>query len=82
MTITSLIEEITNLIALTIPIALALALFAFFWQVYQSFGKLDSVDSRAEARNALVWSIIALFVVVSLGGIIAVFTTTFPDLQG
>ncbi len=81
MTLTTLIQFITTLIAATIPIALGLALLAFFWGIFQAFGKTDSVDKRSEARQALVWSAIALFVVVSLAGIIAVFQATFPDLQ-
>lgn len=82
MTLTTIIQQITTLIAYTIPIAVMLALLAFFWGVFQAFGKVDSVEKRKEARSALIWSGIALFVVVSLAGIVAVFQATFPDLQG
>lgn len=81
MTLTSLIQYVTELIAYSIPLALGLALLAFFWNLFQTFGKVDSVEGRKEGMQALVWSAIALFVVVSLAGIIAIFQATFPDLQ-
>ena len=81
MTLTSLIQFVTSLIGLTIPIAAALALFAFLWGILRGFGKMESVDKRTEARQMILWALVALFVVVTLGGIIAVFTSTFPDLR-
>jgi hypothetical protein len=82
MTLTSIIQLITTIIGATIPVALGIALLAFFWGIFQAFGKMDSVDKRAEARQAIFWSAIALFVIVTLGGIIALFTSTFPGLGG
>ncbi len=81
MSLTSLIQLVTNLIGVTIPIALGIALIAFFWGIFQAYGKIDNVEKRVEARQTIIWSLIALLVVVSLGGIIAVFTSTFPDLK-
>jgi heme A synthase len=81
MTLTSLIQFITGLINDSISILLALALFAFFWNIFQTFGNIDNVEKRKDGRDALMWSAIALFVIVSLSGIIAIFQATFPDLQ-
>lgn len=81
-TLTDLINLVTTIIGVTIPIAVAIALFAFFWGVFRGFGKMDSVDKRVEARQMLVWSLIGLFVVITLGGIVALFGTFLPDLQG
>ena len=80
-TLTQIIGLITCYAGMVIPLALAVALFAFFWGVFKAFGKTDSAESRSEAQQALVWSAIGLFVVVSLAGIIAIFQATFPDLQ-
>lgn len=77
----TIIELITCYIGLTIPIAFGIALLAFFWSIFQLFGKIDSVDKRAEGRTMLIWSLIALFVIASLGGIVAIFQSTFPDLR-
>lgn len=82
MTLTSLIQFITNeLIGASIRVFLALALFAFFWNIFQTFGNIDNAEKRKDGRDALMWSAIALFVIVSLAGIIAIFQATFPDLQ-
>ena len=80
MTITSLIQQLTGLVNVTIGIATMIALFFVFWGIFQAFGNAENVDKRADARKTLVWSLIALFVIVSLGGIIAVFTSSFPLL--
>lgn len=80
-TLTQIIGLITCLVGLVIPLALALALLGFMWGVFKAFGKTDSTDGRAEARQAILWSAIALLVVATLGGIIAVFQETFPDLE-
>lgn len=80
-TLKTIIDCVTDLVALVIPIAVAIALFAFFWGIFQAFGKLDNVEKRNEIRQTIVWSLVALFVIVTLGGIIAVFTATFPDLR-
>ena len=81
MTLTSIINSLTALIGATIPIAAALALFFFFWGIFMAFGNTDNVDKRAEVRQTIMWSLIALFVIFTLGGLIAVFTSTFPDLR-
>lgn len=81
MDLRDIIEVLTDLVGAVIPIAVALALLAFFWGIFQAFGKVESVDKRTEARQTIVWSLVALFVVVTLGGIIAVFLGTFPDLR-
>ncbi len=75
--LTSLIEFITELIATTIPIALAFALLAFFWNIVQGFGKSGDAKKRSELVQALLWIVLALFVVIALGGVVAVITTTF-----
>lgn len=77
MTLTDLINLVTDLIAYTIPIAVALALLAFMWSAFQAFGKSDSVDGRKEARQMLLWSLIAIVVIATLGGLVALVSSTF-----
>ena len=80
MTLTSIINLITGLFNAAIPIAAGLALLAFFWGVANGFLNTDDAAKRKDAQTMLVWSMIALFVIMTLAGIIAVFTSTFPDL--
>lgn len=80
-TLKTIINGIACLVGLTIPLGIGIALIVFFWGVFQAFGKLDTVEKRVEVRSTILWSILALFIIVSLGGIIALFTSTFPDLR-
>lgn len=70
--LTSLINFFTSLVGLTIPIAVALCLFFFFWGIVQVFFDVEDAKKRDEGRKKIVWGLIALFVVVSLSGIIAI----------
>ncbi len=81
MDLTDLIYYLAELIGYTIPISAAIALLVFFWGVFQAFGRLESVEKRTEVRQTIVWSLVALFVIVALGGIISIFLATFPDLR-
>lgn len=76
-TLTSLIQYITQIINGTTGILLAFALLGLLWGVVRGFGSIDSAEKRAEARQSLLWSLIAIVIVVTLAGIIAVVTSTF-----
>ena len=77
MTLTSIIQTITALINTAIPVATGIALIAFFWGIFKLFGSIDNVEGRTEARQTIVWSLIAILVVVTLSGIITVVGSTF-----
>lgn len=76
-TLKTLIEGLACLISLAIPVIASIALLAFMWGVFQFYIQLDNADKRKEARNTILWSILALFIIFTLGGIVAVFTSTF-----
>ncbi|MBU6310323.1 hypothetical protein KGO06_00040 [Patescibacteria group bacterium] len=80
MDLTDLIVLVTELIWITIPIAFAFALLGFFWGIVQLMGALDNADKRADARQMLLWSVIALFVIASLAGIIELLVSSVPGL--
>jgi hypothetical protein len=77
MTIKDIIQILIDLVQASIPIAMMVALLIFFWGVFMAFGTTDDVAKRTESRNMIMWSLIALFVVATLGGIIGVATETF-----
>lgn len=53
------------------PVLIALALLAFFWGMIKYIAKSGSDDGRKQGREVMVWGVTALFVMVSLWGIIA-----------
>lgn len=69
---TELIEGIGNIIGLLLPIAGGLALLAFFWGLAKFIYNTGKGDTQAVeiGRSLMIWGIIALFVLVSIWGII------------
>jgi len=65
-----LITSIGGLIKLALPIAVAAALLFFFWGVANFILKAGDPKAREEGRNRMLWGIIALFVMISVWGIV------------
>lgn len=59
-----------------IALLLGVALVYFLWGVLQYITKLNSKD-QAEARQVMWWGIVALFVMVSVWGLVQVLLNTF-----
>lgn len=68
--IKSLLKDFKSLLDLVIPIVFALALLFFFWGLAQ-FIRSVSDKTIAEGKNKMIWGIIALFVMISILGIVA-----------
>ena len=63
-----ILEFVANTIAFLGPVLISLALLAFFWALIQF---LFNKDAKAEeSKQYLLWSIIILFVMVSIWGIV------------
>ncbi len=61
-----------DIIATLIPLVLALALLFFFWGLAQFIHSLNQGDTAlADGKRKLMWGVIALFVMVSIWGIIS-----------
>ena len=63
-------ETFGTLVSLGTTIAVSLAFFFFFWNLYK-FIKAGDADSKEEAQGKMVWSLVAIIIIVSLWGIIA-----------
>ena len=77
VTLESVILKITNLIALVIPIAFALAILFFFWGIAKFIYFADNETKRTEGKNILIWGVIAIFFLVSIWGVVALLQDTF-----
>lgn len=60
-----------------IPLLFALAVVAFIWGVIQFYLNPDNEEKRKKGKSFIVGGLIALFVMVSMWGIVSIFTTTF-----
>ncbi len=79
----SILGILWGLVRMATPIVVALALLAFFWglAMYTGFpthytGEGDH-KRKTEGRTIMLWGIITLFIVFSIGGIIAALQSTF-----
>jgi hypothetical protein len=54
-------------------IVAGLALLAFFWGLVKFISRAGDDKSHAEGKNLMVWGLIALFVMVSVYGILRFF---------
>lgn len=65
-----LMNESLGLLNLGIRIIFALALVLFFWGLVQFIMKSGDAKLRDEGKKRMIWGIIALFVMVSIYGIL------------
>jgi len=80
MGLIGLVQEVMNRL---VPIMVGLAVLAFFWfvVVFVWMAK-DNPDEQIKARSGMGYSILAIFVMVSIWGIISFIGNTFGIAQG
>ena len=67
---TELVLIFVDLILAALPLVASLALLAFFWGMAKFILKAGSEDGREEGKQIMKWGIVALFVAVSIFGIL------------
>lgn len=60
-----------------IPLLVAIALLAFFWRNIVALAKKDELVQKAEIKWYLFWGVVALFVMVSVWGLVGILADTF-----
>lgn len=63
-----------------IPLIFTLAFTFFLWNIFQFIRSSDNKTAKDDAKQRLVWGIVALFVMVSVWGIVTIITNVF-DIQ-
>ena len=71
------IQVFQTVLASLIPLIIGLAVLYFVWNLTQYILKSESVEGRADAKNAMIWGVIIIFVMVSLWGLVNVLAGTF-----
>ena len=77
MNLQGVLEIFGDLINLATPIVVALALLFFFWGLATYILNANDEKARKEARAKMIYGLIALFLMVSVWGIINVIRDTF-----
>ena len=70
-------------VARSVPLLIGVALLAFFWFLIEFIWKgKDSPDEQSKAKTGMFWAILALFVMISIWGIIGFLGSVFGIGQG
>ncbi len=62
-----------------LPILIALAVVIFLWGVLKYIRASDNPEQRTEGRELMVYGIVAIFVMVSLWGLVNIIIDVFFD---
>jgi hypothetical protein len=74
--LTSLVSNLKGLINSIIPLLLAVAVVYFFWGLITFIRAAGDPKAAESGKSIMIWGIVALFVMVSLWGILNWLTTT------
>ncbi|MFC1731324.1 hypothetical protein ACFL6I_13470 [candidate division KSB1 bacterium] len=72
-----LIHLFVSLINTAVSVIIALAVLGFFWGVTKYMFSAQDSTKLEEGKKVMIWGIIALFVMVSIWGILRVLSNTF-----
>lgn len=75
--LTELMWLFVDLLNQAIVVVVALALLFFFWGLANFILYASDDKKREEGKNIMIWGIVALFVMISVWGIVAVLQNTF-----
>lgn len=66
----NIVEAIGRLVDLATPIVVGIALLVFFWGLVKFIFASGNEDAKEQGKNLMIGGIIALFVIVSIAGIL------------
>jgi hypothetical protein len=70
----SLLKSIGGLISTALPIVIGLALLGFFWGLAMFVFNAADEGKRAEARQIMIWGVVALFAMTAVWGLVNFFS--------
>lgn len=72
----TILQDFLKLIGILVPIITALALIMLMWSAVELI-RANKDETRTEGRKKVMWGIVALFVLVSVWGIVVVLQSMF-----
>ena len=76
-TFATIVSSIVSLINITIGVLATLAVVAFFVGLVRYIRESGDAHAHTEAKERIIWSLVALFVLFSVWGILALMGTAF-----
>ncbi|MEK7176898.1 MAG: pilin [Patescibacteria group bacterium] len=74
--------SIGGLVGTLLPVVVGIALLAFFWGLVKFIFAQGNEESKSDAKKTMVWGVIALFVMVSVWGLVGFIGDAFGIEQG
>ena len=78
----TLVRSIGRLISLALPIVVAIALLAFFWGIVKYIFSASDEAKKKEGQTLMIWGLVALFVMVSVWGLVRFIGNALGVQQG
>ncbi|PIQ92521.1 MAG: hypothetical protein COV70_00310 [Parcubacteria group bacterium CG11_big_fil_rev_8_21_14_0_20_39_22] len=72
-----LIDGINDLLNILFPFLVGLAVFIIIFNIFVYIAQAANEEKRTEARKYVTWSVIAVFIMISIWGILAILVNTF-----
>lgn len=79
-TVGGILALVKTWIDFLLPVLVTLALLGFFWGLVQYIW--GGAESKEKGRDRMIWGVIALFVMVSVWGLVALIGNTFGIQRG
>ncbi len=73
--LTDFITSATDVVLWATPFAVLILLF--FWSMFQLIMTTGDAEKKKQAKQRIIWGIIAIFVIFTIGGIVAAINQTF-----
>ncbi len=70
-----LVAIFLNIIGVLLPVLLTLALIIFIWGIVTFIYKAGDEKSHSDGRKFMIWGLVAIFVLVSMMGILRFFAS-------
>jgi hypothetical protein len=78
----SLAAGMTTVISVLVGVLVALALTVFLWGMVLFIANSANDEKRAQGKRKMIWGIVALFVIVSVWGLVNLLQTLLGVTQG
>ena len=78
----SFISQVKRVLDSLLPVLFGLAVILFFWGLVRFIWNANNPEARAEGRHEMIWGVVAIAVMVSVYGLVAVLQDVFGLTSG
>jgi len=76
-TLKGITDALQGILGVAVPFVAGLALFYFIWGLVTFIAKSGEETARTEGKSKMIWGIVALFVMVSVWGLVRLVANSF-----